>query len=86
MKADVGKSDTSCVGEINEYGDIRCPFCGQWIIAPFGYGYRRGIGLCKLCGAFFIILAEIAAIANARLESSINRIENSELRTKKSKF
>jgi hypothetical protein len=56
------------VSEINEYGDIRCPDCGLWIIAPAGYGYQKGVGLCKLCGGLFILTAQAAQSANAKLD------------------
>jgi hypothetical protein len=58
------------VSKIDKYGDIRCPFCGLWIMAPPGLGYRAGVGLCKLCGNLFILTAEAAKIANGRLDST----------------
>jgi hypothetical protein len=54
--------------EVNEYGDIRCPVCGLWIITPAGMEYRAGVGLCRLCMCVFILSQEVARMANDRLD------------------
>jgi uncharacterized Zn finger protein (UPF0148 family) len=58
------------VSEINAFGDIRCPSCGLWIVAPIGAQYQSGILICSKCQTQSYLDSQTARQANEHLKSA----------------
>jgi uncharacterized Zn finger protein (UPF0148 family) len=58
------------VREINAFGDIRCPSCGLWIVAPIGAQYQSGTLICTKCQTQSSLDSQTARQANEHLKSA----------------
>jgi transposase-like protein len=60
----------TAVTQIDEYGDIKCPSCGVFIIAPAGYDYQAGQFFCPVCKRFLYLDFETSRCANNILKKA----------------
>ncbi len=70
------KKMTISVTAINEFGDLKCPRCGTYIMTPAGCEVVAGEGACPTCKEAFLVSATIALEANSK-----KGVRNEELST-----
>jgi len=52
------------VVEVNEWGDLQCPYCKVFVITPRGCELRSGTAGCPLCGRGWFVSGETADKGN----------------------